>query len=532
MPIDPRLVQWESDAAPSGIDPSKVKWDDAPVSPGIRGDGYERIMSYNPRDALGGTLRGSGSIGATIIRPFESAQENAQRRDKIDQGLTTLIGSDPSSMAYRSNKLLTEIAGTSGIGGAIANGLRMIPGVARALPTLLPAIESGGMYANGATGAYGMANRIAGGAVNAGATAGLIDPKDASTGMLIGGATPPLVQAAGKVGQSVMSSMAGKPINPQLQQTARESVDAGYVIPPNMVSPSWKSRVLESFSGKQATQQIASIKNTKTTDRLVREALGIPADVPLSKGTLENLRKTAGQAYGEVSALSPQAAADLEALKQARNDAQQWFKAFNRSASPADLAKAKQYRDAATQLETALEQHAAAANRPELIPALRNARKEIAKTYTVERALNDAAGTVDARVLGRMSEKGVPLSDGLDTVGRFASAFPKVAISPQQIGSPAAHNLNALFSLGLGSIGAGGGAAAGMGAVGTGGLGLLGAAAPFVVPPVARSIMFSGPVQRAVTAPARQGTGLLGQTVDEMLPLMYRTNGLLATYGQ
>lgn len=525
MPIDPRMVKWEEEApakAGASIDARMVKWDDGKKRVDLSNEMLDRAMNYSGRDAVGGALRGAGSIGSTLLRPFESAQENEQRRTSIDQGLSSAIGSDPDSMAYKTNKILAEVAGTSGVGGLIAKGLALIPGASAALPTLLPAVQSGGMSANGTSGVYGMANRVAGGAVNGAATAGMVDPKDAKTGLMLGGATPPAFKVAGDVGSAVGSALKSNPINPTLQQTARESVEAGYVIPPNMVAPSLKSQVLESISGKQATQQIASTKNNAVTEGIVRDALGIPAGTPLTQGTLESLRKTAGKAYGEVSALSPQAAADLEALKVARNESQAWFKAYNRSAHPDDLTKAKQLRADATALEQALESHAQAANRPDLIPALRDARKQIAKTYTVGRAINDASGTVDARVFGRMHEKGLPLSDGLDVAGKFASAFPTVSKSTQQIGSPAAHNLKSMAGMAMG----GGGYAA------MGPLGIAAAAVPFVAPPIARSIMFSQPVQRALAASPSGQRGLLGELLDESLPLMYRANGLLATSGR
>jgi hypothetical protein len=493
----------------------------------LRGDGFDRAMNYDPTNANAGAVRGAASFGASLLSPFESKQANDARRASFDPALTQLTGSDPNSTPYKTTKLATEVLGTSGVGGLIAKGLRAIPGVANALPTLIPAIESGGMSANGAKGLYGAANRIAGGAVNGAATAGLVDPEQAKAGAVIGAATPAIVQAAGR-GMEALSAGAPKAMNPTLAQTAKESIDAGYVIPPNMVKPSLKSQVLESISGKQATQQIASTRNTATTEKLVRQSLGIADDVPLTKATLDNLRKTAGTAYSEVASLSPQAAADLEALKQARNDAQTWFNAYNRSANPEQLSKAKEFRETAQNLENWLEFHAAEAGKPELIPALQRARKEIAKTYTVERALNDAAGTVDARVLGRMYEKGSPLSDGLDTAGKFASAFPTVAKSPQQVGSPAAHNLKSFGALLMGAGGAGAGAGLGLGGIATGGLGLGLGALPFVAPPLARAAMFSNTAQRGLLD---SSPGLLNKAVDEALPLMYRVGPLLSTSG-
>ena len=523
--------QGQAVAAAQPAAPMRDKFD-------IRGEGWDRIQNYSGKDAIGGAVRGAGSIGATLLTPVDAAARklnNGQpvnvggidiagqdRRTGMDAALDT-VGVDRNSSAFKTNKLGAEIAGTSGVGGLLAKGLAAVPGLATAFPGLVNSVQTGGMAANGVQGLPGVITRAAGGAINGAATAGLVNPEDAKTGALIGGATPLVAQGAGVVG-SMLGRTPKPSVNPTTLETARAGMDAGYVVPPNMLKPSFTNQVVESISGKQATQQIASMRNSDVTEGLVRKALGIADDVPLTQSTMENLRKTAGKAYAEVSQLSPQAAADLEALKIARNESQAWFKAYNRSASPVDLAKAKELRQAAEQLETALENHAKSAGAPELIPALRDARKAIAKTYTVGRALNDATGTVDARVLGRMSEKGMPLSDGLEVAGKFASAFPSITKSPMQVGSPAAHNLKSIASMAM----AGGGLAA------MGPMGVAAAAVPFVAPPVARSIMFNQVAQRGLLSqPSGPGLlrGLLSSTNEELAPLLYRSNGLLAAGG-
>lgn len=510
------------DDAPSG----RFVLEEGPAAPkkkdfDLRNDAARRIENYSGRDAFGGMIRGAGSFGATIARPFESADENQARRDRVDENMVKLVGANPESQDYKASKLATEVAGTWGMGGLLGKAIRMIPGASSALPTLIPAIESGGMVVNGAKGAYGLANRVAGGTVLGGASAGAVDPKDTGGGVMAGGALPVVAAGAGAGMTKLGEAFSAPPISPVMRDTARESIEAGYVIPPNMVNPSFKNQVVESIAGKQATQQIASTRNTQNTERLVREALSIPADMPMNKATLESLRKTAGKTYAEVSALSPQAAADLEALKVARNEAQAQFNFYNRSADPKALAQAKELRAEADNLENLLEFHAAQAGKDSLIDGLRKARKEIAKTYTVERALNDASGTVDARILGRMYEKGSPLSDGLDKAGRFASAFPTVAKSPQQVGSPAAHNLKSIASMAM----------AGGGYAGMGPAGLLAAAVPFVAPPLARARMFSRGAQRGLLSEGGGVyRGLLGE--PEALGLLtqgaYRAGPLLS----
>lgn len=316
--------------------------------------------------------------------------------------------------------------------------------------------------------------------------------------------------------QSRLASKTAEQAGAQSRNALRDAAlaegrGAGYVVPNSEVAPSFLGNRLESIGGKAAIKQEAAVRNQQVTNALTRQALGLSDDVPISQSTLDNLRKTAGRAYQEVSALSPQAKSDLEALKVARSDATGWFTAYNRSARPDDLAKAKAARELADQLESALEGHAKAAGRDELIPALVDARKQIAKTYTVERALNKATGDVSAPVIGRLYDKGKPLSDGLDTVGRFNQAFPK--FTGTGVSTPAAgvSKSEALASLLLGSVGA----------AGAGPLGITAAAVPLLSHP-ARALALSPMLQktpkygvglatRAAAALPQDAYGLLGR---------------------
>lgn len=486
-------------------------------------------------NVIAGTVRGAGSIGSTLIAPFDIAKDalagkglslesNRQRRADMDAALGSM-GAETDSFGYGAGKLVGEIAGTAGAGGAAANVLSKVPRLASAAP-LLEAIRTGGMSANGA----GMLTRVTGGAIGGGISAGLINPEDAATGAVIGAAAPSVISLAGNLGKSIGEKAAATRAaniakfnrNAPMRQTIKESVDAGYVIPPNLVQPSTKNAIIESFSGKQATSQLASVRNQDVTEKLVRKSLGLADDAPLSKSALEKIRKVEGGAYKRVGDLSPAAEYDLEALKTARNESQSWFNAYNRSMRPDDLAKAKNFRDTAEVLELQLESHAKNAGKADLIPSLKAARKQIAKTYTVERALNESTGTVSAKTLGRLFDKGKPLSDGLDKVGRFASGFPSIAQAPQQMGSPAAHNLRSMASL---LAGYGGATAAGP-------MGLAAAALPFAAGPASRSIMFSKGAQNALanqTAPTMGRMSQIGGLLSEPELQMFLARSAPAT---
>jgi hypothetical protein len=192
---------WEQyqDTAPA--DGPWAKYGEAPKPVSIRGEGFDKAMSYTGADQTGGFLRGAGSIGTTLVRPFESATSNADRRANLDSSISQLTGANPDSLGYKANKLGAEVMGTAGVGGLLGNLLSKIPGAATQIPNLIEAIKTGGMTANGAKGLFGLGTRVAGGAVTGGASAGAVNPEDASTGMLVGGTIPAAVKLAGEAGK-------------------------------------------------------------------------------------------------------------------------------------------------------------------------------------------------------------------------------------------------------------------------------------------------------------------------------------------
>lgn len=133
---------------------------------------------------VAGALRGAGSIGATALRPFESAEENEQRRLAMDLALQGISGARPESLAFKGGKIGGEIAGTAGVGTLAANALRAVPGVATAIPNFVNALRTGGF------GAGKILPSVAAGTTVGAATSGMINPEEAKTGAVIGGALP------------------------------------------------------------------------------------------------------------------------------------------------------------------------------------------------------------------------------------------------------------------------------------------------------------------------------------------------------
>jgi hypothetical protein len=180
-----------------------------------QGDGFFDDMSIkNVPQNLGnlgaGLVRGAGSIGATILAPWDIAQDamagkglslesNRARRKEMDYGFQAM-GSNPDSGLYSIGKIGGEIAGTAGIGNVLA-GAKILANA----PKLANAIRGGGLGDD----AGNLLTRITGGSIAGGAGAGLIDPNSAGTGALFGGAIPILGKALPMLGRGIANVVGG-----------------------------------------------------------------------------------------------------------------------------------------------------------------------------------------------------------------------------------------------------------------------------------------------------------------------------------
>lgn len=411
-------------------------------------------------NVLAGAVRGAGSIGATILAPYDMAtdalagkglslESNRERRAAMDAGLQSM-GAQPDSFAYGAGKLAGEIAGTAGTGGVLARGAAMVPGVSA---NALAAIGSAGMNAGTATGVGNALLRAGGGALTGGAAAGLVDPSQAGTGAIIGGALPGAMQVAGAAGNAIGRTLRGPIQDDATRAAVGAARGSGYVIPPSQARPSLGNRLLEGFSGKITTAQNASAKNQVVTNSKAATAIGLPADAQITPEVLDAVREEAGTVYRELASLAPRPATAADTLtnraaseaidpaamvfdlRKARNDATAWYRSYGRTADPDSLVKAKEAKAVATRLEKTLEDYASSLGRDDLVPAMREARQLIAKTYSIEGALNTATGTIDARKLAGQLQKGRPLSGELREAAEFAGRFPKAAQTVEQMGS-------------------------------------------------------------------------------------------------
>jgi hypothetical protein len=352
------------------------------------------------------------------------------------------------------------------------------------------------------------ANTVAGaGAIGAGfgALQPVSDPSDRALNTAVGFATGAAAQGLGekvsKFAADRIASRAAAASTEEAQNVVRDSLlkeaqKAGYKVPPATSNPTARNRLLESVSGKAATQQSAALKNQTVTNRLVRKELGMSPDAPITKEALNAIRSREGSVYkaiksagrivaddqylddlakltqsvDEISKDFPEAnigahddinklvdsllkdgfdsSSAVEYVKKLRQQASANL-SFAASADPTKKALGLAQREAAASLEDMVIRHLEATGKGALATRFDKARTLIAKTYSVEGALNEGTGNVVASQLANQLKKGKPLSGGLDLAARFAQAFPKAAAEVKD--SPGVSAVDALVG-GIGGL--------------------------------------------------------------------------------
>lgn len=249
--------------------------------------------------------------------------------------------------------------------------------------------------------------------------------------------------------------------------TLKAGMDLGYKVNPTQANPVMANQILEGAAGKITTAQKVAEGNQQVTNIISRRALGLSDDAPLTTEALDQVRALHGEAYKNITKIETVFTADskyaddllkitkpnraiskdfpvlvkgdldafaesmaktefspagaIEAIKQLRIDAKVLFK----SDDPGKRALAKGTKSAADALERLVGRNLKSMGNPELLAEFQAARKMIAKTYTIEGALNTGSGNVVSRKLGRALDKGVPLTGELKDAAKFANTFPK-----------------------------------------------------------------------------------------------------------
>jgi hypothetical protein len=258
----------------------------------------------------------------------------------------------------------------------------------------------------------------------------------------------------------------------------RATAGADYIVPPSQrEGAGFLARTMEGIAGKTSVAQRAAMKNQPVTNELASKAIGlekVPETGDAWKTALTGIREKAGKVYQDVANsgeirpddtyieelaqlgksaddilkdfpdAAPAAAEEtdklvnsllrdkfnarsaMEYLKELRSQAASNLN-WKNSADPAKRALGMAQREAAGTLEDLVVRHLGAQGKGELAAQFNQARQQIAKTYVVQGALNESTGNIVASGIGNVMKKGKPLTNELETIAKFARAFPKAA---------------------------------------------------------------------------------------------------------
>lgn len=286
----------------------------------------------NPKKDKQGSLANSGlgfikaasDIGTTLLAPVDWAYDKFTGNDK--QTLSSLVTgknpqsthewrkqqlaeffgdkADTESIAFKGGELFGDVIGTAGAGGLAAKGLRAIPAIAKAAPSLINSIESGGFIlgkpaaTTGIGKAADVATRAVGGGVAGGLSAGAINPETAAEGAMIGSVIPGAATVAGKTGRAIKNAVSG---------TARSVVGSMSGVGSEVLSEAYKA-------GKTGNQSF--VKNMRGNSDMT--------DVlDSAKDALSQIRAERGAAYrqGMADVSSDKTVLDLGDVIKSASDA-------------------------------------------------------------------------------------------------------------------------------------------------------------------------------------------------------------------
>lgn len=372
----------------------------------------------------------------------------------VKQLVGAASGADATAKKAQDAALMSTGAGVTGnIAGKVATALpaMFVPGANTAAGASLLGAAMGAAEPVEGNVAAGKAKSAA-----VGAALGYVGNK---AGNYIGNKL--IDRAARKQAEAATRAVAGS----VKDATTKAGQQAGYVVPPTHANPTATNRLLEGISGKLTMAQRAAERNQEVTDQLARKALGISPTVELTKETLEQVRSQAGAAYEAIKqmpirivsdakyqtdlqgvlAQSRAIAADfpdladdsleslvksvsgtdfspesvIEVIKKFRTDATALFRNANTRGT---LDQARAMRELADSLENLLSRNLKPY--PDMYSAFTEARKLIAKTHSVEAALNEGTGHIVASKLAQQMGK-KPLTGELKLIAKFSRAYPR-----------------------------------------------------------------------------------------------------------
>lgn len=269
-------------------------------------------------------------------------------------------------------------------------------------------------------------------------------------------------------------------INAVRDATVKAAQAQGYVVTPGSVAPAGKNVLAERIAGKTNVEQLASVKNQAVTDRLARNAVGIDETAPLTSDAMKAIRseeylkgyepikqlgtiaadnnfiddliRVEGTYVGPNRSFKGAVPPEVESLiktytvndfnsADAVNATKVLKEQGNAAINRGDTAVGHAKLDIAKALENQIERSLVNSGNPNataLLDQFKASRQRMAISHTIEDAIREGGGTVNAKKLAADIQRGRFMTGDLKTAAEFANVFPRVNQAPSAIGTPGA----------------------------------------------------------------------------------------------
>ncbi|WP_411577561.1 hypothetical protein [Acinetobacter nosocomialis] len=398
-------------------------------------------------------------------------QLTSKAKDALSEGINSLLGTHLDTGRYEQVTKDTNAVNNSyeerrkAYGQTGTDVARVAGSIAASIPF---AVGSGGTSLAGMTTRGALQGAGIGGITFAkNSDERIQNIKDGAIGGALGGAVGKGINVVAANSSKKLSKLnTQKALDAPKNQLTSDARNLGFTVPPNYSNPNFLNKSLAKVAGEADISRMASLKNQNTINDLAKKSVGIPKDQPITPEILDQVRAEAGKHYEVLKGLGDvktdkqyvnslnKIAEDYSMAGSSFNVENPVLKIIDRAkvggfSTDSALAMIRLSRQEATQafrqgdnalgmanrgvadaLEKQLERALAQDNS---IPkaALHNyinARKVIAKTYTIEDALNEV-GDVSAIKLAQMLKK-KPLSGELKQAAQFGATYPNLARVP------------------------------------------------------------------------------------------------------
>lgn len=307
------------------------------------------------------------------------------------------------------------------------------------------------------------------------------------------------------------------PLTPE-QQAMANAVQQGLKVPPSQLTGGPIASSIESLLGKKAMGAQASIANKDTVVNQAKKVLGLSEAEDLTPDSFINFRQEKGTAYQDLrnfdyktdkefiknindevqrlrglTTTSPEQISTLKSLAKTNikgddlvNNIVDLRDAGNANVKSMDAATKRLGKTqllAAKELEDIADRVLTKAGNDTLVSNFRDARRSIARSYTLEDAFNNVTGAVNAKTIGNKMAKGKIVPEEMRAAGAASQFAPGYFAPPSQAtsGLTGAEGLSSMAALLSGRPDI---------------------ASAIAARGVGRSVMLSGPVQRMMTPTA------------------------------